>query len=554
MQYTDSREGMLDGQPGWVVDGDSKMTFTDAAREVLRQTGRPLHYKEITEIAIEKNLLSHVGKSPEVTMGARLAATLKKSGDDSPLVRVKPGVFALSDWDEETIKSGLSIKRAPSKKKAKDDKDKGKEKDKGKSKAKSKANGKGDGDDEGAKDDEDDDKLVSTKTDVPLDDVPTSDDEKKRAQIKANADTVFDEEDDDDQPILKAAEEETQEQSEEKEEKGGRRRRRRRRRRGSRSSSSDKDDGGNKSGNLPSYTATPVNGGGMPRGPQVIELAQGDVPSLDGLAGRDLADAVAIILGTFDRTVGAVSLRQITETAQRKGKLSGDVQLAQSQISAAVRADNGRRAAAGYRPRFRLAGGRVGLTDWLLDGELARAERELLQSLNRYRDAARKAFMRKASELPGYAYVELCATVLEKVGVTKIQQVKFPGASGAEVHLAGVLYTPTGILPSAVAAGEGLPLAIVIRKDGRDLGRERVTELRGAAHHYNHAKMGWIFSTGQVLSGAREECQSDGVLPVSLIDAAALAQLCDEHGIGVIRATFPVGIPDVDLFEGLRSS
>ena len=71
------------------------MTFTDAAREVLRLEGRPLHYKEITELAIDNNLLSHVGKSPEVTMGARLAATLKKGGDDNPLIRVKPGVFAL---------------------------------------------------------------------------------------------------------------------------------------------------------------------------------------------------------------------------------------------------------------------------------------------------------------------------------------------------------------------------------------------------------------------------------------------------------------------------
>ena len=50
------------------------MTFTEAAAQVLRLVGKPLHYKEITDVAIEKNLLSHVGKSPEVTMGARLAA------------------------------------------------------------------------------------------------------------------------------------------------------------------------------------------------------------------------------------------------------------------------------------------------------------------------------------------------------------------------------------------------------------------------------------------------------------------------------------------------
>src|SRR4051794_17914830 len=86
------------------------MTFTDAAAEVLRLMGKPLHYKEITDIAIEKNLLSHVGKSPEVTMGARLAATLKKDSSDNPLVRVKPGVFALREWDEKTIKAGLEKK------------------------------------------------------------------------------------------------------------------------------------------------------------------------------------------------------------------------------------------------------------------------------------------------------------------------------------------------------------------------------------------------------------------------------------------------------------
>src|SRR5437762_9424336 len=84
------------------------MTFTEAAAEVLRLVGRPLHYKEITDLAIEKNLLSHVGKSPEVTMGARLAALVKKGDKENPLVRVKPGVFALREWDPGTIERGLS--------------------------------------------------------------------------------------------------------------------------------------------------------------------------------------------------------------------------------------------------------------------------------------------------------------------------------------------------------------------------------------------------------------------------------------------------------------
>src|SRR6202167_1903071 len=84
------------------------MTFTEAAAEVLRLAGKPLHYKEITELAIEKNLLSHVGKSPEVTMGARLAALLKKEDKSNPIVRVKPGVFALRDWDEKKGRRGAA--------------------------------------------------------------------------------------------------------------------------------------------------------------------------------------------------------------------------------------------------------------------------------------------------------------------------------------------------------------------------------------------------------------------------------------------------------------
>src|ERR1700735_2993435 len=89
------------------------MTFTEAAAEVLRLAGKPLHYKEITELAIEKTLLSHVGKSPEVTMGARLAALLKKEDKTNPIVRVKPGVFGLRDWSDKKPRRGSKEDEAP---------------------------------------------------------------------------------------------------------------------------------------------------------------------------------------------------------------------------------------------------------------------------------------------------------------------------------------------------------------------------------------------------------------------------------------------------------
>src|SRR5438105_5966337 len=74
------------------------MTFTEAAVEVLRRAGKPLHYKEIADVAVRDNLLSHVGQDPEVTMGQRLAAMAKRD-DDRKVIAVAPeGTFALMEW------------------------------------------------------------------------------------------------------------------------------------------------------------------------------------------------------------------------------------------------------------------------------------------------------------------------------------------------------------------------------------------------------------------------------------------------------------------------
>src|SRR5438105_117997 len=74
------------------------MTFTEAAVEVLRRAGKPLHYREIAEVALKENLLSHVGQDPEVTMGQRLAAMAKRD-EERKVVAVAPeGTFALVEW------------------------------------------------------------------------------------------------------------------------------------------------------------------------------------------------------------------------------------------------------------------------------------------------------------------------------------------------------------------------------------------------------------------------------------------------------------------------
>ncbi|MCL2725687.1 MAG: HTH domain-containing protein [Polyangiaceae bacterium] len=520
------------------------MTFTEAAAEVLRMVGKPLHYKDITELAIEKNLLSHVGKSPEVTMGARLAALLKKDDKENPIVRVRPGVFALREWDKK----------------------------KGR---------KAENDEESEVLDDESFEVNALEVEAATRDVPAepetvdeddeplivSGEDALRADLAAAGAELFDDEDDDDQPILAApapppnGPNDAQAGGE-----GGRRRRRRRRRRGGRG------DGEGERASTPRIEIVPVGGsaigievsdvqadsardplapaprpmvrdrhqimaGGAPTG---IDLPAGEA---EDLSGRELADATVMALSGFDRTQGPVLLRALVDSLMRRGRMSGDVVVATAQLGAALRADNVRRQANGQRPRFRFAQGpRIALTDWSLNADLVRLEQDALAAVERYREAARRTMLRKVQELPGHALLELVLLGLERVGMSNLRTVKRAGAPGGEAHFAAIHKT----------GADEIRTAIVVRKDGREIGRERVSDLRGALHHYGPASAGWLVTTGQVLSGAREEAGAISAAPISLFDGVSLCRLLEENDVGVVRTRISTAIPDLELYEMLR--
>jgi ribonuclease E len=74
------------------------MTFTEAAVEVLKREGKPLHFRKIAEIAIHESLLDHVGKVPEDTMADQLAAHCKLPRSDRAIVVIQHATFALEEW------------------------------------------------------------------------------------------------------------------------------------------------------------------------------------------------------------------------------------------------------------------------------------------------------------------------------------------------------------------------------------------------------------------------------------------------------------------------
>jgi hypothetical protein len=83
------------------------MTFTEAAIEVLRREGKPLHFSKIAEIAIRESLLDHVGKVPDDTMADQLAAHCRLPHSERRVMPVQHGTFGLVEWGLDEDLAGL---------------------------------------------------------------------------------------------------------------------------------------------------------------------------------------------------------------------------------------------------------------------------------------------------------------------------------------------------------------------------------------------------------------------------------------------------------------
>lgn len=70
--------------------------YIEAAVQVLKASKKPLNYREITKLAINKGLLTPGGKTPEDSMGAQISMNMKQKGLDSAFMRVSPGIYKLN--------------------------------------------------------------------------------------------------------------------------------------------------------------------------------------------------------------------------------------------------------------------------------------------------------------------------------------------------------------------------------------------------------------------------------------------------------------------------
>ena len=87
--------------------------FLDAAEKVLEQFGNrnPMHYRIITDKAMNQGWLNTSGKTPEATMNAQLVTELKRakaSGEPGRFVRTSPGYYSLAKWMETGLPHQIS--------------------------------------------------------------------------------------------------------------------------------------------------------------------------------------------------------------------------------------------------------------------------------------------------------------------------------------------------------------------------------------------------------------------------------------------------------------
>lgn len=70
--------------------------FLSSALTILHETKTPLHYKEITRLALEKGILETVGATPDATMNAQIIMDIKHKGKLSDFLKTAPSTYAIN--------------------------------------------------------------------------------------------------------------------------------------------------------------------------------------------------------------------------------------------------------------------------------------------------------------------------------------------------------------------------------------------------------------------------------------------------------------------------
>ena len=494
------------------------MTFAEAAIEVLFRAGRPLHFKKITEAAISENLLSHIGRTPEVTMGERLNQELKKE-DSSPVVSVRPGVFALRDDYVKKLESEgherlpLGAKPAAP---AKAEKTNGKatepaaetksEDDEGKSRRRSSSRrrrrrGSRNRANEGREESRGESRSSSGRRKSSSSRRKSSSSRRKSSSSRRKSSSSR-------RKSSSSKREKT------RNDRGGRRGERNDGRRSERRDT-----------RRPARTGRPANRH-LKEGPVRMDtIAEAALTVLNDnnrrpMKVKDLADAI------FERKLVRFHTHDPAATVQ-----------------AAIAGDNQIREQKGNRPLFiQYDRERWGLTEWGLSSSSTEREQQILTLAEEIRQDAVSHLGQALTDIKAEAVEHLALTLMERLGYRNIKVSK--RSSEGDVFFTSDWRQ--GLADVRVCIQ-------VVGDSALELPASAVTELRGTLHHYS-ASEGVIIHLGKISADAVKESREEKLAAITLIDRDTFVELLIKHGIGVRTYQTPITMVDTSFIEALASA
>jgi len=552
------------------------MTFLEAALQILRREGKSLHFKEITDKAVSKSLLTFVGRSPEVTMQTQLTSAVKKS-PGNPFVRVKPGTFGLLRYPElsDEEKAEVENEKETAKGADKEGSKEGSEaRDSDDARSRRRRRGRrgrsrrGDeGDSETAAEAADaaeqtnDSQDSETSENLSMADkqelnseastdastngatdeavgataaaepdetasAPAADtaDGKpgETAEVRAEDALDSDKSDENDDEAQSASSDSGDGSDDDA---GNRRRRRRRRRR----------RGGSAEG---------AEGEGAEASSADADSSQGEASENDDTESSEedaktifspLDAAVEVLRG--QNPGRGVHVRQIAESAVRKKLIHGEPHEAWRLMRTALAADGRERLRNGLRPRVRSAGsGLYALARRPADMDLEKAEHVFSEAKRALHERTAASLEKRLQELGGSAFEALGRVLLQREGFGPATFVK---------RVEGTVYLETlrgrGWRPSKCL--------VALRPGGTAAGRRAIGELR-AGVRARGLDEGMLLLAGRLSEEAIKEWKQSGP-PIEVADGPALADVSMRHGVGVINTSVAVNFVDADFFAEL---
>jgi hypothetical protein len=541
------------------------MTFLEAALEILKRERRPLHFKELTEKATERKLLTFVGRTPEVTMQTQLTGAVKKA-PGNPFVRVKPGVFGLLRYPEapaepEPEPTPEKPQKSESEKPQKSESEKPQKSDSRTAEGEARGGrrrrrggrgrrrGRGDAPSEAVAPSGAAEETASEggspvrdgdeREGGEVSDEPQSGSLSPEARAAALAESGVLEGDGDERDAEEQGESEAlvDDSRDVKGESGDR---------DEEAEAKPEETGGGRDEALASAgesaaRAEPPGSSSPPPGPSdgaapaasPAGEATSATPAQPGRKITSPIDAAIEILRGQSPGRG-LHVRQIADAAVRRRLIHGEPNEAWRVMRAALAAEGKERLRAGQRPRVRSAGsGLYALARRPPDSDLERAELVLGEARRALRERTLAALEQRLAELSPAAFEAVARVLLQREGFGPATFVK---------RVEGTIYLEAlrgrGFRPSRCL--------IALRAGPAAAGRRAMGELRAGIRARNQDE-GVLVLAGRLADDAIAEWKQSGA-PVEVVDGPAMAETCVRHGIGVIGAVVNVEFVDADFF------